>query len=323
MTGRRRQGGRRNAGRVRQGVARRAVPMDLMQRYLTPVEAFGDMTFDQPLEWLRTADQESVLREIAYWLSHFDEVELPVWKQMERDWVAEMIREPHRSQLLAALQGAWTLVSPQSLLIAAKRAITTGRPSDVADMRPLFMAAVAIQGGLGAYRQPDDDTATRHLALLTEVIRNQEFHRRPDRALRVAQSQVRWRDIPGRDGADPRAAVSEAFEQVTGVSLLDFEAAGFFLFAQAIAHQGGVPTVASMAEAIHWKRERLDRALALVSTTLEDAADAIRQEETAFGEASDLRHASALAGAPSRRRSDPDPLTALDAGTDLRLVALL
>lgn len=257
-----------------------------MHRYVTPVEVFGSFPgVDEPLAWLRDADQESVLRQVAFWLSKFDEAGLAGWKQIERSWVSEMILEPHCSRILGLLHGDRILVSTQALMIAAKRALTAGRPSAETNTVPLFMAAVSIQRGLGTERDLDESADARRLRLLTELISNAQFHRRPHRSIRVAQSQIRWRDIPGRDGISLPAAPAEAFEQVSGVSLLDLQSLGFFLFAEAMEHPGGVPTVAAIATAIHWERERLGRALALVSAPIEDLAEAIRADERSYGEA--------------------------------------
>jgi hypothetical protein len=259
--------------------------MDLLHRYVTPVEVFGSFPgVDEPLGWLLDADQESVLREAAFWLSKFDQAGLAGWKEIERNWVSDTILEPHRSRLLGLLQGDRVLVSTQSLLIAAKRALTVGHPSTLTDTRPLFMAAVSIQGGLGTERDPDESADARHLRLLTELISNAQFHRRPDRSMRVAQSQIRWRDIPGRDGINLPASPAEAFEQVSGVSLLDLQSLGFYLFVEAMGHAGGVPTVAAIAAAIHWERQRLDRVLGLVSAPIEDLAELIRADERAHGD---------------------------------------
>ncbi len=236
------------------------------------------------LQWLRGADQETVLRQVAYWLGKFDEAGLTGWKKIEREWVAETIVEPHRSRLLDLLHGDWLLVSPQSLMIVAKRALTSGHASAVTDMRPLFMAAVSIQGGLGRDREANEDAATRRLGLLTELIRSQTFHRRPDWGTRVAQSKIRWVDIPGPDGLNLPAGVAESFEQVTDVPLLDLQSIGFCLFAQALEHPGTVPTVAKIAEVIHWERERLDRVLDLVAAPIADLAEEIRAEEAKYGE---------------------------------------
>ncbi len=239
---------------------------------------------DEPLAWLRDADQESVLREVAYWLSRFDDAGLAGWKEVERNWVRDTVLEPHRSRLLGLLHGDRTLVSTQSLMIAAKRALTVGHPSPATDMRPLFMAAVSIQGGLGTERDPEESADERRLRLLTELISNAQFHRRPNRSIRVAQSQIRWRAIPERYGANLPAAPAEAFEQVSGVPLLDLQALGFYLFAEAMEHPGGVPSAAAIATAIHWERQRLDRALGLVSAPIEQIAEAIRADERVYGE---------------------------------------
>ena len=142
-------------------------------------------------------------------------------------------------------------------MIAAKRAIISGRPSAVQDMRPLFMAALSIQGGLGIEHPRDETPEQRRLRLQGELISNAQFHRHPDRGTRVAQSQVRWRDIPGVAGLDLPVVPADAFEQVTGVPLLDLQSVGFYLFAQGLQRPGGVPTVGAIAEVFHWERERL------------------------------------------------------------------
>lgn len=224
------------------------------------------------------------MREVAAWLSRFDKAGLTGWKEIERNWVSETIVEPHRSRILGLLRGDWLLVSPQSLLIAAKRAITAGHRSDLNDMRPLFMAAVSIQGGLGVDRGPEQDEAAKRLGLLTEIIRSQAFHRRPDWATRIAQSKVRWFDIPRREGLDLPLNVAESFEQVTGVSLLDFQSIGFCLFASALEHPGATPTVAAMAAGLHLGRERFDRVLDLIAAPIAGVAEGIRREEHAYGE---------------------------------------
>jgi hypothetical protein len=169
-------------------------------------------------------------------------------------------------------------------VIAAKRAITVGHPSLVDDMRPLFMAAISIQGSLGTEPVPDEAPEERRLRLQAELISNAQFHRRPDRGARIAQSQVRWRDIPGMEGANLPVVPAVAFEQVTGVPLLDLQAVGFYMFSQAIERPGGVPTVAGIAEALHWERERFERVLGLVAAPIEVVAEIIRQDERAYGE---------------------------------------
>ncbi len=256
-----------------------------MHRYLTPTEVFGAVPQDdQSLEWLRDADQEVVLGQVAFWMSKFDHVGLNGWKEIERNWVSESINEPFRSRLLELLQGDRVLVSPQSLLIVAKRALTAGHPSSLVDPRPLFMAAVSIQWGLGGRRDPNEDRASRHVRLLVEVLRAQMFHRRPDWTTRIAQSEIRWREIPALEGMNLPVAPAESFERVTGVPLVDFQSIGFYLFAEATAHPGGTPTVATIAEVTHWDRDRLERALALISAPIADIAAAIRVEESAGGE---------------------------------------
>jgi hypothetical protein len=100
----------------------------------------------------------------------------------------------------------------------------------------------------------------------------------------MAQSQIRWRDLPGREDINLPVPVADSFEQVSGVSLLDFQSIGFYLFTQTMVHPDATPTVAAIAESIHWERERLDRVLALVSATIEDLAKAIRTEEQIYGE---------------------------------------
>lgn len=287
MSKRSRSGRGRNERRAKAGGsrARRPVPGDLLYRYITPEEAFGSFPgVSEPLLWLQKADQETLLREVAFWVSKFDQAGLTGWKKIERDWVSETILEPHRSRLLGLLHGDRTLVSTQSLLIAAKRALTVGRPSAETDMRPLFMAAVSLQGGLGTERDSDTSAETRRLRLLTEIIRNQEFHRRPHQGMRIAQSQIRWRDIPGREDVRLPVAPAESFEQVTGVPLLDLEAAGFYLFAEANEHPGGTPTVAAIAAAIHWERDRLEGVLSLIASPIEDLAASIRSDERAHDE---------------------------------------
>lgn len=261
------------------------MPGDLLHRYVTPEEAFGSFPgVNEPLLWLQKADQETLLREVAFWVSKFDQAGLSGWKKIERDWVSETIFEPHRSRLLGLLHGDRTLVSTQSLLIAAKRALTAGRQTTETDMRPLFMAAVSLQGALGTERDSDTSEETRRLRLLTEIIRNQEFHRRPHQGLRIAQSQIRWRDIPGREGVRLPVAPTEAFEQVTGVPCLDLQAAGFFLFAEANEHPGGAPAVEAIAAAVHWDRERLERVLNLIAARVEDLAASIRSDERVHDE---------------------------------------
>ena len=286
MSKRSRPGRGRNQRRAKAGGSRpRPVPGDLLHRYVTPEEAFGSFPgVSEPLLWLQKADQETLLREVAFWVSKFDQAGLSGWKKIERDWVSETILDPHRSRLLGLLHGDRTLVSTQSLLIAAKRALTVGRSSAETDMRPLFMAAVSLQGGLGTERDSDTSAETRRLRLLTEIIRNQEFHRRPHHGMRIAQSQIRWRDIPGREDVHLPVAPTESFEQVTGVPLLDLEAAGFYLFAEASEHPGGTPTVAAMAGTIHWERDRLERVLGLIASSIEDLAASIRSDEQAHDE---------------------------------------
>jgi hypothetical protein len=287
MPRRRRPGGGRAARRTGPGVAltQRPAPRDLLHRYLTPAEAFGAFPgAEEPLAWLRAADQESVLREVAVWLGKFDESGLNGWKQIERDWVSETIREPHRSRILGLLHGDRTLVSTQSLMIAAKRALTVGRPTTNTNTVPLFMAAVSIQGGLGTHRDPNESTDARRLRLQAELISNALFHRRPQRGMRVAQSQIRWRDIPGRGDVTLPIAPAHAFEQVTGIPLIDLQAVGFSLFAQAMAQPGGTPTVAAIADVFHWERGRFERVLGLISATIEDIAALIRRDERTYGE---------------------------------------
>lgn len=168
-----------------------------MHRYLTPEDLFGaSARLDGPLNWLRDADRETVLRETAYWLSRFDNTDLDGWKVIERDWVSKQIAEPHRTRLLSQMHGNVTLVSSQALLMVAKRTILSGKPSELTDTRPLFMAAVAIQGTLGA--QDESDPAATRRRLLAELVRNQAFNRRPDGGMRVVQAHLRWRDIPRR-----------------------------------------------------------------------------------------------------------------------------
>ena len=259
--------------------------MDLLHRYLTPAEVFGAFPgAEEPLAWLRAADQESVLREVAFWLGKFDESGLNGWKQIERDWVSETILEPHRSRILGLLHGDRILVSTQSLMIAAKRALTVGRPTANTNTVRLFMAAVSIQGGLGTDRDPNEPAEARRLRLQAELISNALFHRRPERGMRVAQSQIRWRDIPGRADVTLPIAPAEAFEQVTGVPLIDLQSVGFSLFAQAMEHPGATPTVAAIAAFVHWEPERLERALSLISATVEDIAALIRRDERTYGE---------------------------------------
>ncbi len=185
----RRRGGGRTGRRQSPGGVR-PQPRDLLHRYLTPVEVFGVARVEEHVAWLDEADQESVLREIAFWLSRFDESGLTEWKEVERIWVAEHLVDPLRAQILGLLGGDRTFVSTQSLMIAAKRAISGGRPSAVHDMRPLFMAALSIQGGLGTARLPDETPEQRRLRLQGELISNAQFHRHPDRGTRVAQC---WR----------------------------------------------------------------------------------------------------------------------------------
>jgi hypothetical protein len=287
MPRRRRPGGGRAARRTGPGVAltQRPAPRDLLHRYLTPAEVFGAFPgAEEPLAWLRAADQESVLREVAFWLGKFDESGLNGWKQIERDWVSEKILEPHRSGILGLLHGDRTLVSTQSLMIAAKRALTVGRPTTNTNTVPLFMAAVSIQGGLGTDRDPNESAEARRLRLQAELISNALFHRRPERGMRVAQSQIRWRDIPGRGDVTLPVAPADAFEQVTGIPLIDLQAVGFCLFAQAMEHPGGTPTVAAIAAFVHWEPERLERALSLISATVDVIAVLIRREERDYGE---------------------------------------
>jgi hypothetical protein len=257
----------------------------LLHRYLTPAEVFGAFPgAEEPLAWLRGADRESVLREVAFWLGKFDEVGLAGWKQVERDWVSESLLEPHRSRILDLLHGDRTLVSTQSLEILAKRALTVGHASTDTNMVPLFMAAVSIQGGLGSSRDPNESAEARRLRLQAELISNALFHRRPERGMRVAQSQIRWRDIPTREDVNLPIAPAEAFERVTGVPLIDFEAIGFALFAQAMEHPGATPTVAATAEVFQWERERLERVLDLIAATIDSVATLIRQDERTYGE---------------------------------------
>jgi hypothetical protein len=279
-------GRRAGPGKTRRRPIRgpRPQPKDLLHRYLTPLEVFGTGPVEQHLGWIQHADQELVLREIAFWLSKFDESGLAGWKAIERNWVDEYLVDPLRARILGMLQGDRTLVTTQSLMIAAKRAITSGGPSAERDMRPLFMAALSIQGGLGSHRVADETREARHLRLMAELISNAQFHRRPERGTRVAQSQVRWRDIPGIEGANLPVVPMEAFEEVTGIPLLDLQAVGFFLYSQSIERPGGVPTVGGIADVIHWQRERLDRVLGPIAAPIEVVAAIIRRDEEAYGE---------------------------------------
>lgn len=262
------------------------MPMDLYHRYLTPEEIFGPgAKFTEPLDWLGAADQVTVLREVAGWQSKFDHLDLPDWKELERSWVAESIVEPLRSKILSLLIGQVTLVGPQALLILAKRALRSGHPSTLTDMRPLLMAAVAIQGGLDRERAVDETAEDRHLQLQVELIRSHSFHRRPDRGLRVAQSQIRWHDIPSRAGAELSPLVADAFEQVVGVSLLDFQSIGFLLFVQATEYPGATFRLADLAAAAHWDEARVVRAIAPMAATLAEASRAIAEDEARDGEA--------------------------------------
>lgn len=146
------------------------------------------------------------------------------------------------------------------------------------------MAALSIQGGLGTEHPRDETPEQRRLRLQGELISNAQFHRHPDRGTRVAQSQVRWRDIPGAAGLDLPVAPADAFEQVTGVPLLDLQSVGFYLFAQGLQGPGGVPTVGAIAEVFHWERERLERVLRLIAAPIDQVAEVIRRDEEAYGE---------------------------------------
>lgn len=256
-----------------------------MHRYVTPIEVYGLVPRDDPaLAWLRVADQETVLRAVAYWLARFDGTDLPGWKQIERDWVAEMILEPHRSQILAGLRDDWTLVSPQSLLIAAKRALRHNGPSDEQTDHQLFLAAVAIQNDLGGPREAGEPAELRHARLTVEMIANQAFHRRPERGPRAAQAEIRWRIIPDRGDTALPFAVADAFEIVTGVPLLDFQAFGFALFAKALDQPGVTPRIGPLVESLGWTRECADAVLRLIAATPETIAAGIEREEREHGE---------------------------------------
>jgi hypothetical protein len=272
------------AGRRQPHGGARPEPRDLLHRYLTPREVFGVARVEDHVAWLLLADQELLLREIAHWLSRFDELDLTGWKQAERTWVAENLVGPHRAIILSLLEGDRTFVSTQSLMIAAKRAISGGRPSAIHDMRPLFMAALSIQGGLGTDRPSDETTEQRRLRLLGELISNAEFHRHPDRGTRVAQSQVRWRDIPRGAGLDLPVMPVEAFERVTGIPLADLQSLGFYLFAQGLNDPGGTPTVGSISGVLHWERERLERVLKLIAAPMNQIAEVIRRDDLTYGE---------------------------------------
>src|SRR5215208_2576355 len=158
------------AGRRQRPGGARPEPRDLLHRYLTPLEVFGVARVDDHVAWLLEADQESVLREIAHWLSRFDELGLTGWKEAERTWVTEHLVDPLRARILGLLGGDRTFVTTQSLMIAAKRAICGGRPSAIQDVRPLFMAALSIQGGLGTAHRPDETPEHRRLRLQAELI---------------------------------------------------------------------------------------------------------------------------------------------------------
>jgi len=55
-------------------------------------------------EWLAQADQETTLREAAGFIWHFDNDGLTGWTALERQWIERIVKEPHRSRLLRALE---------------------------------------------------------------------------------------------------------------------------------------------------------------------------------------------------------------------------
>ncbi len=77
---------------------------------------------------------------------------------------------------------------------------------------------------------------------------------------------------------------ADAFEQVTGVPLLDLQSVGFYLFGQGLQGPGGVPTVSAVADVFHWERERLERVLRLIAAPIDRIAEIIRLDEETFGE---------------------------------------
>ncbi len=274
--------------RARGRNARRPAPIDLVHAYLTPAEAFGP-TFN-PAEaenWLRTTDQEAILVGVAYWLARFDATDLSGWRAIGRDFVARSFVEPHRSRTLQLLRDDRLLVGPQALLMAAKIAIADGAASELRDHNGLLVAALSIQGRLspGPDEHAAEDGATRRNRLLHEIVRNYAFHLRPERGTRIAQSYLRWHAIPERPEMAGNVHVADAFARVTGVPLLDFQALGFFLFAQAEARPGGVVDIRALGDRVGWDMDRIGRVLRLIAAPMATLADEIRRDEERYGDA--------------------------------------
>lgn len=264
--------------------ALKAAPIDLIHRYLTRDELGESAGPPEVIErWIAAADQETALREAATLIGRLDNDGLPGWAEAERQWINSRVLEPHRSNLLRALTRNTTVMGPQAVMILAKRWLKSGRKSGVLDMAPLPLAAILVQGELGPTPDElDEQGRSTRQRLEGEALRSQHFHRQVEEGGKLAQSQIRWHDLAAGEGLP--ADVEQAFEQVTGVSLLDFQSLGFFLFMQGRAHAGAVLDLEALRARIDWERERLDRTLALMSAPMTQVAEALREDEAEHGQ---------------------------------------
>lgn len=272
------RGGRRSA---------RAVPLDLLLRYVTPEEAFGG-AFDWPAayHWLERTNREAVILAVAHWMSRFDQATRREWQAIERGFVDRAVNEPFRTRILGLLEKDRMLASPQTLLILGKLSMRIGSDAGSTDTGMLLLAAVALQGQMGGTRSIPSatDDPSRRSAMIRELVRNQAFHSRPDIGTRVAQAHLRWRELPGRRERPLPVDLVATFESVTGVRLTDLQAVGFTLYANANETPGVRFPPDWLPDYLRWDLERVERVLRLIAATVPQILEQVDADEAHFGD---------------------------------------
>ena len=266
--------------------ARPPAPADLIRVYLTGEEVFGRrIGLQYVASAFRRLEISAGLISSARLLARYEGLDID-HRAVDLDLARSWFKEPTRTRVIQEIEQGRALVTPQSILLMMKLALLLSPAEAEPDESiKVPILVLALQDALGSEQDSDEPNVFRgevQRPLFRTIIQSQAFGMRTEPATLLARHRLRWHELP-QALADRHDAVDlpATFEQATGVPLDDVAAVAMVLWAAAVQNHLLPFNIATAG--LKWNRDRLDRALALLSATPEVLGETTRKLDEIYG----------------------------------------